>query len=101
MRYAVASNFEGGRAYFTGALSVDSEKGLTAVVDQSKEKAFSPLNHAAAQALADAMTDLFRVLPPFDARTWFVVELPDAGGYANQGLADLAGVIAGASGLPR
>jgi hypothetical protein len=101
MRYAVASNFEGGRAYFTGAFGSERETRFRPVVDPRAEKAFAPPGQAAARAVAEGLTDLHRFLPPFRARTWFVVELPDAAGYAHPAQADLAGAVLAESGLPR
>jgi len=77
MRYAVASDFNGAACYFTSAFNVDREKGFVPIVDLRKESAFAPGDHGAAKALAEGLSDLCRILPPNDARTWFVVELPE------------------------
>jgi hypothetical protein len=76
MRYAVATNFADGRAYFTGAFGVGER--FNPVVDPRTDKALALGRRAAADAVAVGLTELSGGLPPFDARTWFVVELPEA-----------------------
>lgn len=78
MRYAVASQFDEGRRYFQGALTITPTNGgglnITAEFVAEPARAFRLDSRAAASILATNLTDLCGALPG-SARTWFVVEL--------------------------
>jgi hypothetical protein len=77
-RFVVATNYPAGRFYFCGAFEADPQQRFLPIVNPTPFKAFAVPERAAADAMAAGLTDLSRILPPFDTRTWFVVELPKA-----------------------
>lgn len=76
-RFAIASNFDGAYRYYAGGTTIGFDNFELATTDDH-EKAELTASRSEASALAEAATELSRCLPPFAARTWFVVELPDA-----------------------
>jgi hypothetical protein len=78
-RYAIASNFEDERRYFTGRLSTHGTPGgfaLTPEITDDREQAFRLERPETAAAVARALTEFARDFPPCEPRTWFVLDLP-------------------------
>jgi hypothetical protein len=78
MRYAVASDFgDQGRLFFLGCFEARPDLRFVPSTTSEKTTAWRLPHRAAAETLANGPTDLSRCLPPFCARTWFIVELPE------------------------
>jgi hypothetical protein len=80
-RYAVASNFDHGRLFFTGAIDIGTPRIVPAChfipqTTADRDDAFQIDEKAAADCMAASLTELCGLLPPKQPRTWFVVELP-------------------------
>jgi hypothetical protein len=80
--YAVASHFDDGRLFFTGAINLGTPHVVPArcFVPHTSAVPADALrvdDELAAKVLATSLTELSGVLPPKQQRTWFVVELPE------------------------
>jgi hypothetical protein len=76
-RYAVATDTGEERCFFRGSFYANPDEQFRPVTTTEPLQAFTHAHRAAADAVASGLIDLSRCLPPFDARTWFVCELPE------------------------
>jgi hypothetical protein len=79
--FAIASHFDDGRLFFTGAIDLGNPLVLPArcfvpQTTSNRDDAFRVDTIQAARALATSLTELSGLLPPKQPRTWFIVDLP-------------------------